>query len=653
MSRKISSAGAGLLAAVTVAGAAACSSSPPPPVTTSFHGAAAPSGSWPYPNGDLANTRDAAGSAISSANVASLREAWSFKLTGTAAAGVGKTGAFAAAPVVVNGVVYIQDLDCNVYALSLATGALKWEYQVNTPEKTGPGPNGVAVANGTVYGDTPSTVFALNAATGKTDWVNSSLLDSTQGTFEIQPQVSDGRVYISSAYGSGPGGGVAMALNAATGKRLWSFNTVTGADTGVQSIGLGSGGAWETPLVGGDGSVTFGTGNPYQSAASAMAHPSAQLYTDSDVNLDAATGKLRWYYQGVPNDFKDWDMQTSPVSARVGGVPAVIGSGKMGIVYAMNASTGALLWKTPVGEHNGTDNDSLLLLEHKITLKAPYTIAPGSLGGVLADIAVADGSVYVATIDLPLTYTDLSSPVGTKVAGAPGGEVEALSLTTGKVEWDTKVPTLPLGATTVAGDLVFTTLYNGVLIALNRSTGAIVYRHQLPAATNAPIAIAGNSVIVPAGAPQTSASSSGGQPQLVAYTVRLPGRMGHGVDHGGGGEDEDVVLAGEHLDSVGVADPEPPLGDLGDLVPVAFDRVFVVDDVPLDLHVRAVVGLDLPALAERVDHGLLDQRGAAAVRPLDLHAVPDAQHAFLDLVQLAPVHVLELDGLADPQGLAV
>jgi len=64
MSRKISSAGAGLLAAVTVAGAAACSSSPAPPATTSFHGAATPSGSWPYPNGDLANTRDAAGSAI-------------------------------------------------------------------------------------------------------------------------------------------------------------------------------------------------------------------------------------------------------------------------------------------------------------------------------------------------------------------------------------------------------------------------------------------------------------------------------------------------------------------------------------------------------------------------------------------------------------
>jgi alcohol dehydrogenase (cytochrome c) len=496
----------------------ACSSAPAPPASTVFRGATAPAGAWPYPNGDLANTRDAVGSTITAANVSELREAWSFTVTGQAAAGVFGTGSFVAAPVVVNGVVYIQDLDCNVYAVSLATGALKWEYTVNQAEKTGPGPNGVAVANGVVYGDTPSTVFALNAATGKTVWVDSSLLSSGDGTFEIQPQVADGRVYLSSAYGLGSAGGVAMALTASTGKLLWTFNTLTGSDAGVSSFGLGSGGAWQTPLVGSDGSVTFGIGNPYQTAADAMEHPSAQLYTDSDINLDAATGKLRWYYQGVPNDFNDWDMQASPISASVNGVPAVIGSGKMGIVYAMNASTGALLWKTPVGQHNGHDDLGLLLLEHKATLKAPLTMEPGSLGGVLTNMAVADNSVYVATIDLPLTTTNLNSPVGTKVAGAETGEVEALSLATGKVEWDTKVPDMPLGAATVSNDLVFTTLYNGVLLALNRSTGAIVFQVKLPTTTNAPIAIAGNSVIVPAGGPPNE-SSKGGHPQLVAYTV--------------------------------------------------------------------------------------------------------------------------------------
>jgi alcohol dehydrogenase (cytochrome c) len=509
--------------------AAGCSSSAsssaqpaqPAPTTVTFAGAAAAAGSWADPNGGLDNTRDAAGSGISSANVASLKEAWTLKLAGTAAKGVNGAGAFAAAPVVVDGIVYIQDLDANVYAISLATGKLKWEYQVNIPEKSGPGPDGVAVANGVVYGDTSTAVFALNAATGKVVWDDAHLLNSGQGSFEIQPAVAAGRVYLASAYGSGPGGGVLLALDASTGKELWSFNTVVGPEPGASALGLGSGGAWETPLVGTDGTVTFGTGNPYQSIGEAISHPAQQLYTDSEVNLNAATGRLNWYYQAVPNDFRDWDMQASPIATTVGGVPAVIGGGKMGDVYAMNASTGALLWKTPVGVHDGKDNDSRLLLEHKLTITVPYTYEPGSFGGILTNMAAADGSVYVATVDVPLTDTKMTSadgdaaPKGTTAAG----EIEALSLATGKVEWDTKVSTLPCGAATVSNDLVFTTLVSGELIALNRATGAIVYQGKLPTTTNSPIAIAGNAILVPAGAPGKSAKPSLGGAQLVAYTV--------------------------------------------------------------------------------------------------------------------------------------
>jgi alcohol dehydrogenase (cytochrome c) len=488
--------------------------------TTTVAGAATPSGAWPYPNGDIGNTRVAPGSVISAANVSRLREAWTFKLTPSTGPGVQAYGSLTAAAVVQDGVVYIQDEDANVYALSLATGALKWEYQVNVPEKSGPGPDGVAVEDGVVYGDTSTAAFALNAATGKTVWVASGLLNSGQGYFEIQPQVADGRVYLASAYGSGRGGGVLLALSAATGHRLWEFNTVIDQGQGVQTLGVGSGGAWEPPLIGTDGSVTFGTGNPYQSIAEAVEHPSRQLYTDSELNLDAATGKLRWYYQAVPDDFEDHDLQLSPIAADVDGVPAIITGGKMGIVYALNARTGALLWKTPVGEHDGHDNDSVLALSHRLKVTLPYTMLPGPLGGILSNMAVADGSVYVATIDLPLIATSLNSIDGIpgRAGGAPAGEVEALSLATGKVEWDIKVSTLPLGATTVSNDLVFTTLYSGELLALNRDTGAVVYRVQLPASTNAPASVFGNTVLVPAGGPETSAHG-GGSPQLVAYTV--------------------------------------------------------------------------------------------------------------------------------------
>jgi alcohol dehydrogenase (cytochrome c) len=509
-------AGAVLVAAGVLA--AACSS--PSPLTGSTvtnPSAARPAGSWLDPNGDLANTRDAAGSTITSVNVSRLQQAWTFKLTGAAVQPAPGFGSLAAAPIVANGVVYLQDLDENVYALALATGKLKWQYPVNAAEKSGPGPDGVAVANGVVYGDTSTTVFALNARTGRAIWVDKDLLRSGQGAFEIQPQVAGGRVYLASAYGLGPGGGVLFALNAATGGLLWRFSTILAADHGVRAIGVGSGGAWETPLVGSDGSVTFGIGNPYQSAASAIADPSAQLYTDSDVNLDAATGKLRWYYQGVPDDFMDHDMQASPIAVTINGRPAIIGSGKMGVVYAMDAGTGRLIWKTPVGEHSRSDGYSLQALQHQLTLKAPYTILPGSLGGVLTNMAVAGTSVYVATVDLPFSLAKLSYPLGAPV-GQGTGEVEALDLATGRVEWDTKVPAMPLGATTVSNDLVLTTLYNGVLIALNRGTGAVVYRHRLPASANAPIAVAGNAVLVPAGGPSIL-GATGGPPQLVAYTV--------------------------------------------------------------------------------------------------------------------------------------
>ena len=475
----------------------------------------ASSGSWLYPNADIANTRDVANSAISSRNVAELKPAWTFKLTGPAASSVTGYGSLAATPVVQNGVVYLQDLHADVYALDLGTGKLKWEYRVSSRVTSTLGPNGVAVAHGRVFGDSPTSAFALSAATGRMIWIR-TLPNALRGIFGIQPQVANGRVYLATQDGTVPGGGVLLALSASTGGLLWTFNTVLTADPGVQSAG----GAWETPLVGSDGSVTYGVGNPYQSVASAISNPSRLLYTDSAVNLDAATGKLRWYYQAVPNDFRDFDMEASPISASINGQSVVIDAGKMGYVYAMDARTGTLIWKTPVGEHNGHDNDSVEALERTLSLRFPLTILPGSLGGVLTNMALADDNVYVVTCDLPYTVTNLNQTLGIDVpthSNVATGEVEALNLVTGDVEWDTKVPQLPLGAATVSNNLVFTTLYNGTLIALNRNTGAIVYRRKLPTSTNAPIAIAGDTVLVPAGGP--TSGRTGGNPQLVALRV--------------------------------------------------------------------------------------------------------------------------------------
>lgn len=157
------------------------------------------------------------------------------------------------------------------------------------------------------------------------------------------------------------------------------------------------------------------------------------------------------------------------------------------------------------------------MLEHKSTFKTPLKILPGSLGGVLTNMALADGTIYVVTCKVASIYTRLSRVDGT-LSKTATGSVEALNFATGKVVWETRVPDLSLGAATVSNDLVFTTLVNGVLIALKRSTGAIVLRRKLPSSTNAPIVIAGSTVLVPAGGLGTDTRRIG-KPQLRAYTA--------------------------------------------------------------------------------------------------------------------------------------
>jgi alcohol dehydrogenase (cytochrome c) len=237
-------------------------------------------GSWPYPNGNLANTRVATDSTISIANVHTLRKAWTFRITGKAAKSLQHLGSLAATPIVVNGVVYVQDLYSNVYALSLTNGTLLWKYYVNKPELSGPGPNGVAVANGDrVYGFTPTHAFALNAQNGHVVWVGQAPPEEGAGHLRHSAHGRERDALRREPIRLRPGRGYLLALNATNGHLLWTFNTVKEPDAGVVSLGLGAGGAWETPLVGTDDSVTFGTGNPYQYLSNAIDHPQKQLYT--------------------------------------------------------------------------------------------------------------------------------------------------------------------------------------------------------------------------------------------------------------------------------------------------------------------------------------------------------------------------------------
>ena len=161
----------------------------------------------------------------------------------------------------------------------------------------------------------------------------------------------------------------------------------------------------------------------------------------------------------------------------------------MGYVYAMDAASGELVWKTKVGVHNGHDHDGALALQHKLPKQTfPLMVEPGIVGGVETNMAVADGVVYVPVANLASEWKTPDTGLGAADFGSGTGEMLALDLATGKVLWDTKLPQMADGDATVVNDLVFTTTFDGRPVALDRKTGLIAWNQKLPASTNAPIA---------------------------------------------------------------------------------------------------------------------------------------------------------------------
>ncbi len=455
---------------------------------------------WPSPNQNLYNTR-VAHSTIASTNVSKLGVAWTIPLQGN-----GPNGADVANPVIANGIAYLQDGASNVTAVQVATGQVLWTHEYNSLPRSGP--NGVAFANGSVYGVTACGVFALDAQTGRQIWYNTHLATG-QAYFDIAPQVANGKVFVSSAVTYG--GGIIYALDATTGTTLWNFQTVV--DKVGQQLKATAGGSWDAMLIGPDNSVYAGIGNPYLSLLEAQTTPSRELYTDSIVKLNQTTGQLEWYYQAFPNDFHDWDLQISPIYTTVAGRPVVLAAGKGGFVFAFDAASGQLLWKTAVGIHNGHDNDDQLALDGKLHLQTPYTLEPGEVGGVETNMAVADGVVYVPVDNLPETFASSTDRVGTSNFFQGKGEMVAINIATGKQLWTTPLPQLPLGGATVSNDLVFTATFTGELMALSRQDGSVVWTAQLPAGSNATLAIVGNTLLAGAGLPLTASQ----HPAVVAY----------------------------------------------------------------------------------------------------------------------------------------
>jgi glucose dehydrogenase len=493
---------------------------------------------WTLPGGNLQNTRDVP-SSINASNVSKLGVAWTVPIKAS-----GIFGGYATTPVVVGGVVYTQDLDSNVIAIELSSGKVLWTHVYNSPNT---GPDGVNVVNGTVYAATSTSAVALQAATGEQLWSTKLIRNDHEG-IDMAPGYNNGTVYVSTVPGNAQnfyaGNGLATlwALNATSGKPDWKWVEVqdlwSGGSKKLMNINSG-GGQWDPPSFDSQGNVYISIANPAPLGGSpgfpwGTSRPGPNLYSDSVVKL-SPQGKLLWHYQVTPHDLYDWDMDNSPILTTANGQPAVVDGGKGGIMIALNEQTGKLLWKLPVGVHNGHDNDGLLTENLKPTahmpLPASVLVEPGEFGGIESQLASNGTMAFAAVNDLAVPQYEHGAPAPanaaaevaglSKLVSGGKGEVVAVNQDTGKVAWDDKLSSSPYGAATVTNNVVFTTTFNGHLYAFNTSNGQALLNKPMSAGTNTAVTVDGDYVITGAGYP----SSKSEQPLIIAYKLGATGTL--------------------------------------------------------------------------------------------------------------------------------
>lgn len=350
----------------------------------------------------------------------------------------------------------------------------------------------------------------------------------------VAPLITGQRVIVGTAPGGttsyeyAPGAaGTVYCLNLFNGETLWDWDTTTENLWGNPGVNSG-GGIWYPPSVDDDGVLYFGTGNagPFPGTdhfPNGSSRPGPNDYANSLIALDGQSGHLIWFRNLKPHDLFDHDNQLSPVLAecRVGGVQLrlALTAGKHGYVAAFDRASGEEVWRTAVGRH---ENDHLE--------KLPQTfvrVFPGLFGGALAPMAYTDDLLLVAVLNLSTEYSSVEYNFGSILLDDARSELVALDAGTGRVVWSVSIPTGVVGAgPTVANDVAFVGGLDGVIRGYRISDGLAVWSFQAGAGLNAPFAVAGNELFVPAGAfhvpssdPESLAWEDDHTPALLAFRL--------------------------------------------------------------------------------------------------------------------------------------
>jgi alcohol dehydrogenase (cytochrome c) len=454
--------------------------------------------------------------------------------------------------VVVAGVLYATTTHATV-AMNAADCSLLWRHDyVPSEEEVSPPNRGAAVDGGRVFrGTADGRLLALDAAKGTLLWKH-AIGNPRLGEFVSSAPIAwQGMVYVGIAGGDRGIRGRIMAYDAMTGREIWRFNTIpmgneAGAETwqNPDTARTGGGGTWSSySLDVTTGELFVPVGNPGPDLLGSY-RPGTNLFTNSLLVLDAASGALKWHYQLTPADTRDLDLASPPVLYRDTArrdLAAV--AGKDGYLVTLDRNTRLPIFKVPV---TTIRNEGL-----PVTPEG-NTYCPGAGGGTQWNGPAFDragSALIVGAVDWcfevrsgEATYSPGAIFYGGSMRpmGDAKGWITAVDAATGALRWRYASDAPIVAAITpTAGGLAFTGDMHGNFLALDSRTGAV----RMKQATGG--ALAGGVVTYAVAGKQYVAVASGnvsrntfgvlGTPTVIVYA--LPSETDGGVAGVGRGRD--------------------------------------------------------------------------------------------------------------------
>ncbi len=330
------------------------------------------------------------------------------------------------------------------------------------------------------------------------------------------PVVADGRVFVSvTDFGSGLRGGI-VALDAATGKKLWEhrvgFSVRNAAAVAGSTVLFVSndGTVHGVDVATGEGKWTYELA-PHVPSVQRNIYSSPTIFGDiayvggrhEFVAIEVATGDTLWSVEAMDN-FGDL---SSHASAAVTEDTVIIPFNRVDGLFAYDRATGRELWHTGPDVVRAThaspviDGDQIYVVNELTRLTAVDIVDSGSKWGVTLESG-AFGWGFLAESTPAIQGTTL-------LVGTQRGQLYAIDTASHLPLWQFKADTSIVRAThyhgasaaitaapVISGDIVWLPGQDGTLRALDLVTGQLLWSQNLGVPMSSSPAIAGDLLIV-------------------------------------------------------------------------------------------------------------------------------------------------------------